>query len=281
MIDICTVVFEEEIPVLQVQADSIARYCTKLGVRNIYVILNDSRQHADKIDPAWWGPLRNHVQVIPRTAFSAAWVENGWVSQQLFKMLGASISYNTWTMVLDAKTIFVREFDPATFVGNDSRLAVGYYPTLEVFKPAQDIVNQFFNIDLQQVIGPAGVPFFFHNDTIRFMIAEVTYRAGKSFPLWFQEQGMLTEFMLYSGYVQYKFGSLDNFVNSTNQLGGIVNVCHSEVARFDAKFAEMKNPDTLTVSIHRNAWNQLTPEQRNQYQNFLIDTGNYTAYNLK
>ena len=281
MIDICTVVFEEEIPILQVQADSIARYCTKLGVRNIYVILNDARSLADKIDPAWWGPLKNHVQVIPRTAFSAAWVENGWVSQQLFKMLGASVSYNTWTMVLDAKTIFVRDFDPATIIGEDGRLAVGYCPTLDVFKPAQDIVNKFFNIELTQVIGPAGVPFFFHNDTIRFMIAEVTFRSGKSFPLWFQEQGMLTEFMLYSGYVQYKYGGLDKFINPENRLGKIVNVCHSEVAQFDAKFALMKHPDALTVSVHRRAWQQLTPDQRNQYQNFLIDTGNYTAYNLK
>ena len=145
MIDICTVVFEEEIPVLQVQADSIARYCTKLGVRNIYVIVNDLERHVDSIDPNWWGPLKNHVLIIPRTAFSAAWIENGWVTQQLFKMLAASMSYNTWTMVLDAKTIFVREFDPATIVGEDGRLAVGYYPTLEVFKPAQDIVNNFFN----------------------------------------------------------------------------------------------------------------------------------------
>lgn len=281
MIDICTVVFEEEIPVLQVQADSIARYCTKLGVRNIYVVVNDLERHVDSIDPNWWGALKNHVLIIPRTAFSAAWIENGWVTQQLFKMLTASMSYNTWTMVLDAKTIFTRELDPTTIVGEDGRLAVGYYPTLEVFKPAQDIVNKFFNTDVQHVIGPAGVPFFFHNDTVRFMIAETTYRAGESFPQWFQKQGMLTEFMLYSGYVHYKFGGLDKFINSDNRLGGIVNVCHSEVARFDAKFAEMKQPETLTVSVHRNAWNQLTPEQRNQYQNFLIDTGNYTAYNLK
>lgn len=281
MIDICTVVFEEEIPILQVQADSIARYCTKLGVRSIYVILNDSERHIDKIDKNWWGPLRNHVHILPRTAFSAAWVDNGWVSQQLFKMLGASLSYNTWTMILDAKTIFVREFDPNTIIGADGRLAVGYYPTPDVFKPAQDIVNKFFNTDVQHVVGPAGVPFFFHNDTVRFMIAETTYRAGKSFPLWFQEQGMLTEFVLYSGYVHYKYGGLDKFVNSENHLGKVVNVCHSEVARFDSLFTEMTDPNTLTVSVHRNAWNQLTPDQRNQYQNFLIDTGNYTAYNLK
>ena len=184
-------------------------------------------------------------------------------------------------MVLDAKTIFVRELDPDKFVGEDKRLALGWHTIEEVFRPSRDIVNSFFGIDLQDVIGPAGVPFFFHNDTIRFMISEVTYRSGKSFPLWFQEQGMLTEFILYSGYVQYKFGKLDKFIHPANRLGSIVNVCHSQVGVFDQLFDKMKDPETLTVSVHRNAWNQLTPNQRNQYQNFLIDTGNYTAYNLK
>jgi hypothetical protein len=50
-------------------------------------------------------------------------------------------------------------------------------------------------------------------------------------------------------------------------------MCHSEVSRFDAKLAEMSLPKTNTVSIHRNAWAQLTPEQQQQYRDLLIQHG--------
>jgi hypothetical protein len=110
MIDIVTVVFEQEIPVLRAQAQSIALNCQRIGVRNIYVVLNDVETIASQIDPAWWGPLANSVLVIPRTAFSTPFVENGWVSQQVLKLLTASMSYNTYSMILDAKSLGLLQY---------------------------------------------------------------------------------------------------------------------------------------------------------------------------
>jgi hypothetical protein len=49
MIDIVTVVFEQEIPVLRAQAQSIALNCQRIGIRNIYVVLNDSETIAAKL----------------------------------------------------------------------------------------------------------------------------------------------------------------------------------------------------------------------------------------
>jgi hypothetical protein len=57
-----------------------------------------------------------------------------------------------------------------------------------------------------------------------------------------------------------------------------VNICHSEVSAFDRKFNNMQN--ALTVSVHRNAWTELTAEQRQQYQHFLIDRGVLAAWKL-
>lgn len=278
MIDICTVVFRDEIPTLKVQAASLERYCSKIGIRNIYVVLNDEESLATEIDPNWWGDLASYVLVVPRTTFSTPWAENGWLSQQLFKILTASISYNKWTMVLDAKTMFVRELRLEDLGTPDGKLTVGTLPIYDVFQPAKQIVDKLFGIDMQSQIGPGGVPFFFHNDTVRYMIAEVTERTQQSFPEWFQRQGMLTEFMLYSGYVQHKFGSLN--LTEQNALGQVVNVCHSEVASFDRKLAEMQDPATLTVSVHRNAWRELTVDQKTAYQTLLIDCGIIPACSL-
>lgn len=279
MIDLVTVVFQDELPVLKLQAASVARYCQNIGIRNIYVVVNDDDDTIHKIDAGWWGDLANHVLVIPRNAFSTEFVDNGWVSQQVLKLLTASISYNTWSMVLDAKTVFVREVMLSELIDPQGRACVGRMSTFPVFEPARQIVNNLFKIDMTQQLGPGGVPFMLQNDTVRLMIGEISFLAGRSFPRWFQEQGKLTEFMLYSGYVQHKFGNFDMFYSDQLNFQP-VNVCHSEIDSWDRKLNEMQQPKTLTVSVHRTAWKQLTNNQQQQYQNFLIDRGIVGAWQL-
>jgi hypothetical protein len=281
MIDICTVVFEQELPILKIQAQSIHNHCRNIGVRNIYVVLNDYETLAEKIDPNWWGDLASAVLVIPRTAFSSEWVPNGWVSQQVLKLLTASISYNVYTMVLDAKTIFVRPLQLDQLFTDQMQLTVGQLPVYDVFEPSRRIVNSVYDIDMPVQAGPGGVPFFFHNDSVRFLIADTTIKTRESFPTWFQRQGVLTEFMLYSGFCQFKYGSLDTFYSKQNTVGHVVNLCHSETEHFDSKFRTMQDPHTLTVSIHRNAWTRLTDAQRTAYRMFLIDRGQFTAWELQ
>jgi hypothetical protein len=86
--------------------------------------------------------------------------------------------------------------------------------------------------------------------------------------------------MLYSGYLQYRFGGFDTFYNPECSFG-VVNVCHSEVDQYDRKLEAMKNNDPLTVSIHRKAWSQLTDEQKQAYQHFLIDRRIICAWELE
>jgi hypothetical protein len=280
MIDIVTVVFEQEIPVLRAQAQSIALNCQRIGIRNIYVVLNDSETIASQIDPAWWGPLANNVLVIPRTAFSTPFVTDGWVSQQVLKLLTAAMSYNTYSMILDAKTIFVRELDPDTVVDSAGRIQTGILPLYPVFAPAKKIVDELFEMDLQRQVGPGGVPCIVHNDTVRMMIAEVTLRTRTSFPIWFQSQGVLTEFVLYSAFVQHLCGDIGVLYDQHNHLGGIVNVAHNETDSWLIKINQMCKGETLTVSVHRGAWEQLTAQQRQEYRNLLMQRGIEAAQDL-
>lgn len=278
MIDICTVVFRDELSVLKLQAQSIARYCGGLGIRNIYVVVNDEETLVEEIDPAWWGQMAPWVLVVPRTAFSAAWSDNGWLSQQLWKLLVPTMSYNTWTMVLDAKTIFVQEQTIDKLIDARGRACTGYLDIYPVFEESKNIASKLYNIDLQQQLGPGGVPFLFHNNTARLMVAETTVLAKESFPVWFQSQGRLTEFILYSAYVQARYGSFGALYSDQSHIQP-VNVCHSEVARFDAKLEQMKLADT--VSVHRNAWSQLTKEQQQAYRTLLIDRDILSAWDYQ
>ena len=261
MIDLCTVVFQDELDVLQLQAQSIELYGHDIDV--IRVITNDDCV----VDPAWWGTLADQVQVLHRSQFGDHWSHNGWLSQQALKILGSAHSSNPWTMILDAKTILVKPIDVFDCEG---RPQVGSLDIFPVFAESQTIVNQLFGIDLQRQLGPGGVPFFVHNQQARDMIDHLQSTTQMSFAEWFQSQGMLTEFMLYSGYLQ-SLGMVDKLYNTKTAAMTVCNVCHSEVADWNRKFAMMTK--ATTVSVHRNAWRQLTAQQQSQYIDFLQSRG--------
>jgi hypothetical protein len=279
MIDICTVVFREEIDILRVQAESLALNATELGTRNIYVVINDDETMVAEISPDWWGPLADKVLVVPRSAFSAPWVQDGWVSQQMFKILTASMSYNVWTMVLDAKTILVQKLALENILDPQGRARSGTMPLYPVFEPSRRITQDLFHVELTQQIGPGGVPFLLHNDTVRLMISDVALLTKTNFPAWFQQQACVTEFILYSGYVHHRLGSFDALYASESALHP-VNICHSEVADFDRKLQAMRAPDVSTVSIHRRAWQQLDLEQQHRFRSLLIDHSIMSAWDM-
>jgi hypothetical protein len=270
MIDIVTVVFESELDLLRQQARSISLYCKKLDVGIIRVIVNDQDSIAELISRDWWEEFSTCVEIIPRSQFQFAVGPNGWVDQQILKLLGSSISSNKWNMVLDAKTIIIKELIQSDIFDSQDRCRAGTLSIPEVFTPSNLIVNQLFNIDLKQQIGPGGVPFFLHTQTVQHLISFVESSQKESFATWFQTQGRLTEFILYAGFVKYQHGSFDNLYSVTNSIFPC-NVCHSEVESFDRKFKEM--PVATTVSIHRNAWSNLSVDQQKKYLDFLHNRG--------
>ena len=280
MIDIVTVVFSAELPILRVQAQSIHRYCSGLGLKNIYVLVNDSDIVLDQIDKTWWGQYQNQVQLIPRSIFSTSYVENGWVSQQVLKILGASLSYNTWTMALDAKTLIIDHLESDMFVTNSQQSTLGIQSIAPVFSNSGQIASNLFGMPVTHVASPAGVPFFFHNHTIRQMIAEIESLTQHSFPKWFQQQGMLTEFILYTGFVQYKHKDLNKIYLDQFQRKLCNNICHSEVSMFDKKLQMAQDDRPLTIGLHRHAWTQLTPQQQQAYVDYLDSLGLNWAQDL-
>jgi hypothetical protein len=261
MIDLCTVVFRDELDILHTQACSIDRYVQNIGT--IYVVINDTLDLIDQIQFDQWGRYRDRVCVIHRSAWGQHWNNNGWVSQQVLKLAAASISQSEHCVALDAKTIFVQQLPD---INNNSRLSVGTLPIYPVFESSRQIVNSLWNIDLRRQLGPGGVPFWFDPTQVRAMIADIERKVHQNFVSWFQDQGMLTEFLLYSGWIEYQYG-IDTVV-APNKLS-VCNLCHSETGIADVKLNAMTT--SHTVSIHRNAWTELTDSQRQRYQDFLAE----------
>jgi hypothetical protein len=264
MIDIITVVFQEELPVLRLQAQSINLYGQNIG--QIYVIVNDDSMDVGDINTVWWGQYCNQVTVVHRTTWNVDYKEDGWLTQQLLKLLATNLCVNEWSMILDAKTLLVC---PLPILANKPQ--VGLLDIYSVFDPSRKIVSELFNISITKQLGPGGVPFILHNKLTQEMIKVVERLTGLDFSTWFQQQGMVTEFILYSGYVLYKFGNFDSLYDTKKNAILPCNLCHSEVQMFDHKFKEMSIANT--VSIHRNAWKKLTPGQQQDYQDFLTSRG--------
>jgi hypothetical protein len=173
-------------------------------------------------------------------------------------------------MALDAKTLFVKPLRFDDLIDSQGRSQTGELGIQPVFEASRTRVSKLFDVDITTQLGPAGVPFLFNTRCVRAMMVDIEQRTGESFPAWFQSQGSVTEFILYSAYLESAHMT-DLLYNTDRCMLSPCNLCHSEVAAFDRKFREMQH--SLTVSIHRNAWTALSPEQRQQYQSFLLQRG--------
>ena len=134
-------------------------------------------------------------------------------------------------------------------------------------------LEDYFDVEIKDVIGPGGVPFFFHNATIRQMIADI-----KDFNTWFQqnlyEQStphrlLVTEFMVYSAFVLHKHGRYDALYSARKTLRPF-NVADWEVDQFEKIFAT----DSHTISIAEKTKSLLGQEQLYRWEAFLNEKYN-------
>ena len=271
MLSLITVVHRPEIPYIKLQAKSIQQYFDKDYIQSIHVVVNDDDSVCDLIDKSWYGDLADRVNVTPRSIHGYRDRVTGWDSQQLLKLLTASKVRTDWSMVLDAKTFFVKRCTPNLLFLDDKALINSLEPFPE-FNSSKQCVERVFNIVLDKIVGPGGVPFLFHTDTVKSLIADIESMANTTFSNWFQTNVQhpifLTEFFLYSGYVKYKHGNLRELY-TPGQKWNCVNLADWQIDKFNEIYDEMRLFKTLTVSIQARAWPLLTHEQKLKYVTLL------------
>lgn len=264
MFDFITVVFQEELPLLKIQARSFDQYVPNDAVNQITIVVNDTNNL--DIDTAWWGTHATKVVIRKGTQFNLS----GWESQQLLKLLAASESTAEWAFVLDAKTWFIKEFDQTRLFSSAGKPWSGTTPGKPgVFAQARAFVEDYYNIKMPEIVGPNGVPFMFHVATVKEMIDNIP-----DFATFFQAnvQGpnFLTEFFLYSGYVIKKFGSIDQLYGTTHTYLYPMNIAANEADKFDELFGKIKKyQSVLTASIHRGAYSKISQENLLTWVKFL------------
>ena len=272
MIDLITVVYRPEICYLEIQAKSIENYFTDEQIKNIYIVVNDSDDVVNLIDLSWYGKYADRVIVYPYSEFGYINRVGGWDNQQLCKLLAASRSTCDWSVVLDAKTFFVKPFKTELFLNSENKACTNKLLHMPVFESAKNFVEKLYNIELDYIIGPGGVPFLFHTDTVKSLISDTEQLTGKAFIEFFLDNvcypNLITEFYLYSAYVKCKYKDFKELYANT-QRWNCINIADWEVDNFDRLFLDMQKFLTLTVSIASKSWVLLTTEQKTAYLEFL------------
>ena len=287
MIDLITVVHRPEMPFLELQAKSIETYFEQDFVNSIQVVVNDDDSVCDLINKAWWGKYQDRVNIVPYSLYNYECRVNGWENQQLCKLLAASQSQQIWTMILDAKTLFVKPCTPELMFTGDKGNShpVDIFPQ---FIEAKESIQKIFGISFDETVGPGGVPFMMHPDTVRDMIKYIETTFETTFADFFQTKcrypNLITEFYLYSGYVSYKYGNILELY-SGQQNWNCENLADWEIDQFDDVYQTMRLFKTLTVSVQAQAWNILSQQQKLLYVRLLkfkklIDNENYTLDKL-
>lgn len=272
MIDLITVVFRPEIPYLEIQAKSIENNFSEDQIKNIYIVVNDHDSVANLIDKNWYGKYADRVVVYPYSVFGYVNRVGGWDNQQLCKLLAAARSTCEWSVVIDAKTFFVKTFKTELFFDLDNKACTTKLLPQPVFESAKDCVEKLYNITLDHIIGPGGVPFLFHTKTVNLLIEDTEKLTNKSFIEFFLDNvcypNLITEFYLYSAYVKYKYGSF-NELYVDKQKWNCVNIAEWEADNFQELFLSMQKFLTLTVSIASKTWVLLSDENKIAYLQFL------------
>lgn len=272
MLDLITVVYKTEIPLLEIQARSIDQYFQDSQINSIKILINDDDSVANLITKSWWGKFNHKVNIIPLSIFGYTVRTKGWENQQLLKILGASRSFSEWSVVLDAKTFFVKNVTPNLLIDDSNRVCANSLGPQAVFESAINFVQDFFQIKLQNIIGPGGVPFLFHSATVREMIIECEKRSNQNFIDFFQQNvrypNLITEFYLYSAFVKYKYGNFSPLY-AEKQKWNCINIADWQLDKFDELFLNMQKFLTLTVSISSKTWAKLPEEKQLTYLEFL------------
>jgi hypothetical protein len=267
MIDLITVVFREEIDYLRTQAESVSLYVPTIN--NIYVVVNDDDGVCDLIDTAWWAQHADRVKIVPYSKWGyQTWVL-GWENQQLLKLLAASEADSSWSMVLDTKTWFIQPLIYTKLFDSYGKPTVGLQQTVPVFQSSREFVEQYYDVSLLEVLGPAGVPFMFHTKSVSDMIAGFDNFID-FFQVHVRHPHFVTEFYLYSAYILSQHGTYEALYNKT-QYYGCCNIADFDVPAFDEHFARMQSDDRLlTVSVHRRSYPLLSKEQLTKWSQFLL-----------
>ena len=273
-LDLITVVYGEEIGLLKIQAQSFDRYLSHNDVGEIVIVINDAQHIKESIDTKWWGRLADRVNIMHHSQLGLVINPHiqGWYTQQICKLLAAKRCKALWSLVFDAKTWLVRTLDVREIFDHDGRPVVGHCPISTYWKDSKIYLEQMYGITMNTMLGPGGVPFMLHTETVNALVDSID-----DFTEWFQslvpgpgnDTMFITEFMLYSAYVLHRHGVNNRLYSDLPPTWHPNNLASWKVDKFKKFFDRGALPSCLTVSIHKDCYQKLSSGEIATWLDFL------------
>jgi uncharacterized protein DUF6492 len=312
VLDIATVVYSRELPLLRLQACSMARYLDPAGIGRIVVVVNDIDEAAcaARVEAmrAAWGRLAPRLEVVgadalfalrpaangprgPRQRFRLWFARNrrryplgvkrgwrgnrGWAVQQALKLAVARHGDSPMVLLLDAKNHFVKPVGLSSFVSPDGRALS--FTDLPGDKRNLWIAGSFRLLGLpppgRQVPSPPTVtPVVVPRAVLRGCLDAVERRVGPVEAFFARAKGDLSEFMLIYAFVAGHCGGWDA-VFAPGLVPSASIHRRSDAAEIERVLARVEDGTAEIFSVHDSRLVGLAPDPRRRIEAIWRDRG--------
>ncbi len=278
-----TVVFDAELPLLDLQARSMALYLVPEAVESIIVLDNCVRSLSGRAVErlrSLYGALGSRMRVVrvPSLVEGASAID-GWRSQQAAKLLIAGQVPTARYVVLDAKNHFIRPTDASSFVGADGRphLGVHAYETHSLRSSLERTLT-YLGAGPEDVAGAVAsfpqtaTPFVFDTGVVCDMVKDIGHRSGLSFAVEFERQGLL-EFFLYSGWAALRGPGLNAVTDGRPVHSPLVWPGETSRNGVEAAIRQAREQGAVVFGVHRRVLARADRATRDRIAEFWAERG--------
>jgi hypothetical protein len=287
MIELVCVFCYRDLEFQLLQAASIARYFERLALHRVIYVWHDSLE----IPTGLRDLLSSHLDGICFELFSATELGikptfigiDGWVTQQVAKLLAAQVVSTENYLVLDAKNHFVRPCSANDFVTIDGKGICNMEPLSSVEADAFMYCLQYFGINQQdksfRVINNL-TPFLLKKTLVERMLARLNQIDRREIAeVFFRHKDKLHEFFVYQAYLMSQGYKLSDYYEDTKtRITAVLwgNLMPGQ-QNFDIWIKQLENVDVKVSGVHWAACRNMSAEQRASVCDFWLDRGLVTS----
>lgn len=262
-----TVVFEAEVPLLELQARSIARHVED-GSFDEYLVIDNTRKglspRARRRIRAELGRHGGRLAFTSRSAFPAVPTTSGWRMQQSLKLMAALRLTAAHYVVLDAKNHFIEPTSRADFFDSVTGLPHGGIHSFEEhpLRPQLEHVAAALGLDPGSAVErfTATVPpVVLDRGVVNQVLVDVGGGEPDRFPSEFERAGF-TEFFLYSAWQMVRGATPDDLVSGRSLVSPTVWAGASAPHDVRSVLERAVASPTTTLAVHRRALAKLSRE---------------------
>ncbi len=299
MLSFITVVYGRELGLLELQARSFSQFVPASLVQEIVVILNDLNldklrkkvelirsaygPHADKLrilDPDELLKHKRKIGLSARVKLISPWLlgrrpraggwrgHKGWLTQQALKLSAARFVCANYSVILDAKNIWLAPMEITDFVANDGRAFANYFMGYAGknqqawFPPSLAAVGMPEDTPIDRTTSFL-TPFVVPTEILLGCIYEIEKVRGSVAAAFLLYKPNPTEFFTINAYILKSYGHFDAIFSEGLEPGIVLSAKTSEES-FNQILDAIDARESKHLALHSGAWRRFDQAQNDR-----------------